>query len=480
MPGTGPGVYHRLGEEGAAGCPDGYAGISTAGECRAASEALGVPHSAGDASVGGGNLCTYLAAVGNVLGSIAVREVAVAAGVLGPGANATFRRVCKLAPQSAKCPVKPRPTICPAGQMLVEGTSTTAADNTCGPCPHGSYAPEPSLAVACRAKSITKCPAGTYFYTRGSSVDDDNACLPCPPGTFTPDTSSATVCTPKAPFFCPSATRYLVRGTSPSENDNMCILDGFCGPGFFMQVRKNSSACARCPTGKFSDTATKAGGSCRDKVTHRCPPGEVARYSDSVTRNATKCERCPASSYNNDTTELCYMKKKHTRECSAGEHVSTYAKSRSPFLFFAIDDLCSCSCLCLCAAASTLLYPVGASGLGVVGLCTSSRNQDTCPYTLFCVRWLHRYDSAAADDHACVPCGVGQFTDSNTTRTACKVKQAPRLCKSGRHVNTSAPFVAQWRLIRLCVLVRRVPRARAQAHKAKKSTFTCHFGFFTA
>ena len=256
MPGTGPGVYHRLGEEGAAGCPDGYAGISTAGECRAASEALGVPHSAGDASVGGGNLCTYLAAVGNVLGSIAVREVAVAAGVLGPGANATFRRVCKLAPQSAKCPVKPRPAACPAGEMLVEGTSTTAADNLCGPCPHGTYAPGPSLDVACRAKNVTTCPAGSYFYSRHSAVEDDNECLPCPPGTFTPDVSSTTVCTPKAPVFCPSAGRYLVRGTGRSENDNMCILDGFCGPGFYTWVRQKSSECARCPAGKFSDAAT--------------------------------------------------------------------------------------------------------------------------------------------------------------------------------------------------------------------------------
>ena len=118
---------------------------------------------------------------------------------------------------------------------------------------------------SCVAKSTSRCAAGFYFYSDYTSVRDDNFCLACPVGTFTASDSADTICSSKSPAHCNDVPgRHLHKGSSATENDNYCVLDGLCAPGYFDDT---ASGCTVCASGHFLRASSNAA-SCEAKVTH--------------------------------------------------------------------------------------------------------------------------------------------------------------------------------------------------------------------
>ena len=220
------------------------------------------------------------------------------------------------------CAPKTTPRSCDAGSFLAMGTSTTDDDNACAACPSGKYTAVASLQRECVAKSTSRCAAGFYFYSDYTSVRDDNFCLACPVGTFTASDSADTICSSKSPAHCNDVPgRHLHKGSSATENDNYCVLDGLCAPGYFDDT---ASGCTVCASGHFLRASSNAA-SCEAKVTHGCPKGAYPEFSNSPSRNETTCAVCPPNTFSSSWSDaVCTFKQAHVVECPAGTHASLY------------------------------------------------------------------------------------------------------------------------------------------------------------
>lgn len=174
------------------------------------------------------------------------------------------------------------PLICQPGDFK-------QADDTCAPCPEGTFSPGPG------ATSCTPCAPGTYTDHSSSIV-----CVPCAPGSAQPLSSQRS---------CDACAAGTFAADEGAERCSLCPVGSFssetgsrsctlCPPGR-VQSTEGSAACRTCvpgtaqalpgqaecvfcPTGTFADLE----GSARCDA---CPPG---RYQDTVGQAA--CLECPA------------------------------------------------------------------------------------------------------------------------------------------------------------------------------------------
>ena len=132
---------------------------------------------------------------------------------------------------------------CPPG-------TTTGNDETCDPCPAGTYRGESetkctdctasAFSTAGQAKcdyTTDTCPAGTY------PLDADKACAGCPAGLYSKvPIASVAGCVGK----CPTGTYSDEKGLI---SDLQCKI---CGPGKYSDKKGTSSSCTLCPAGRYN------------------------------------------------------------------------------------------------------------------------------------------------------------------------------------------------------------------------------------
>ena len=287
---------------------------------------------------------------------------------------------------AASCVAKTLPASCPAGEKLALGSSATADDNECVQCEVGAYSGEASLATTCSAKNISVCAAGQYFFTAGLATVDDNACFPCPRGTYSATVSALDTCKPKHPVHCAGVADYVHHGTSTTTNDNMCVPDGMCAPGFRNSaVPGGTRSCTACPYGTFKATVS-AGRNCANKGQGACPAGQHRVVGVSTTMNDAMCEPCGWGTYNDGfgETSRCVFKLKWQETCAPGFRAAAYKSTTAD------DSAC---------------VPCGHgefSGKTTVGVVTCTRK--TLPLSCNAGQYLAKGDSDTEDDWKCTEC----------------------------------------------------------------------------
>jgi len=147
---------------------------------------------------------------------------------------------------------------CPKGSYRANTKGKDA--DSCGPCPAGTYCPNPGTSAPTPCKAGHFCPEGA------------GAAQACPRGTFYGstglyDSRGCTACT--AGYYCPQMGQ-----TAVDTTNHLCDAGFYCSGGASRPEPTDATTGSRCPAGRYCGQGVSA--------PSNCPAGEYGPFIGAV------------------------------------------------------------------------------------------------------------------------------------------------------------------------------------------------------
>lgn len=253
--------------------------------------------------------------------------------------------------------------------LLCEPGTFQSVNESCLPCPVGTFSWEEDTLLAC-----TSCSPGSYQFEEGST-----ACTPCSPGSYQPDEGSSTpcpLCLPGFSQFEMGATACLecVPGTYAWSNGSHRCIE--CPEGRY-QRDAGGIECDVCPQGTFTDFV--GGVSLRDCL--NCSAGHYAEAP-----GASACRTCPPGFFSVDEGQT------DCAQCHPGSFQANVAATKcrlcTPGTFSSSPSAVFCS----------------ACGVGTYSTASAADTETACAS---CQAGRFSSSEGQSSPDACLPCPIG-------------------------------------------------------------------------